>query len=230
MAEGARRVAGELGEGLLSSEGIIGRRIKSFLLPSFSCQSAWTIPGKGFERRVKIIGQLDAGHRAKPWACRRGRLRFVLRLRLEEIQVMQHLAQLRFRLLGDFGDEELPDRRAEALRHPKPPAKLAFGLDMDCGSLLPLFRGSPAAAKVSRPSKSLSAAANARAPRRNISWTIRRPAGWPPESGSRLPQSMLSTSLAIFGGDFIEGEAGDGLHPRLRRLTLEGCGTAPLPL
>ena len=61
---------------------------------------------------------------------------------------MQHLAQQRFRLLGDFGDEELLDRHAVVLPHPKPPAKLAFKLDdLDCGSLLPLFRGSPAAAK-----------------------------------------------------------------------------------
>jgi acetyl esterase/lipase len=37
---------------------------------------------------------------------------------------------------------------------------------MDCGSLLPLFPGSPAAAEVSRPSKSLSAGANAEGPRR----------------------------------------------------------------
>ena len=66
---------------------------------------------------------------------------------------MQHLAQQRFRLLGDFGDEQLLDRHAVVLPHPKPPAKLAFSLDMDCGSLLPLFRGSPAAAKVSRSPK-----------------------------------------------------------------------------
>jgi len=39
--------------------------------------------------------------------------------------------------------------------------------NMDCGSLLPLFRGSPAAVKVPRPSKSPSAGANAGAPWRN---------------------------------------------------------------
>jgi hypothetical protein len=42
------------------------------------------------------------------------------------MKVMQHLAQQRFRLLGDFGDEELLDRHAVVLPHPKPPAKLAF--------------------------------------------------------------------------------------------------------
>jgi hypothetical protein len=66
------------------------------------------------------------------------------------MQVMQHLAQQRFRLLGDFGDEELLDRHAVDLPPAKPPAKLTFKLnDMDCGSLLPLVRGSPAAAEVS---------------------------------------------------------------------------------
>jgi hypothetical protein len=42
------------------------------------------------------------------------------------VKVMQHLAQQRFRLLRDFGDEELLDRHALVLPHPKLPAKLVF--------------------------------------------------------------------------------------------------------
>ena len=45
---------------------------------------------------------------------------------LSRMKVMQHLAQQRFRLLGDFGDEELLDRHAVVLPHPKLPANLTF--------------------------------------------------------------------------------------------------------
>ena len=66
-----------------------------------------------------------------------------------------------------------------------------------------------------------------------LSRVHRRPAGWPGESGSRLPQSISDhqiMSLAILGGDFIEGKAGDGFHPGGGGFQFEGGGTAPLPL
>lgn len=50
-------------------------------------------------RRIEIIRQPDAGHRAETWAHRRARWLFLLRLGFEIGHAMPHLPQQRLRLL-----------------------------------------------------------------------------------------------------------------------------------
>ncbi len=62
------------------------------------------------------------------------------------------------------------------------------------------------------------------------SLAIRRPAGWPRKSGSRLPQSKGWRLIAVCLGDFIKTETGNRSHPSACCGRFELRGAAPRPI
>jgi hypothetical protein len=63
--------------------------------------------GKGIQRRIKTLSQLDARHRSKTRSRGGGQNAIFLSFGFQEVQIVPDLAQQRFRLLGDFRNEEL---------------------------------------------------------------------------------------------------------------------------